>query len=172
MKFDVQKLQDFFFEAAAQTYAGNAGTRNTLLEIPGSQRYRYLRSNLLYLDTYLATGEYSAGQTVICVSNRPAWIMQYQGWCKDDNPETLQFLKKALLCAYQEKAFHGGRGPRHFCQENINNLHYENVYTAPPPQCFSSFQGRERIWQYETHLKPPTQLFYHTYQGRLLGETE
>lgn len=168
MKFNVQELQDFFLEAAAETYAGNGSTKGTIPDIPGSRRYWYQKGKLVYLDVYVINGEYSGGQTLLYVSGVPAWLMQYQGWCQEDNKEVLDFLKKALLDSYMAKEFRGGRGPQQFEDDQKDGVFYQNNPKRFEDD-FELFRGRERIAPKNRH---GLDLFWHNYQGQLLGDPE
>src|SRR5581483_616375 len=110
----VAEIQDFFFDAALATYAGNT-PKTTITDLPGSKHYHFERDSLIYDDVYFTNGEYSGGSTLISFRAEPKpinlWLMQYHGWCKDDDPKVLAFLKEALRSAYENRVFHGGRGP-------------------------------------------------------------
>ena len=165
--YDVAQLREFYFVAAAATYAGGVVKKETIPDLPHSKVYRYKSDDLLYVDTFFTNGEYSGGQTIICVEGVPAWLMQYCGWCKDDNKEVLAFLKKALLDSYMRKEFNGGRGPAMLDDNQEGGLVYQNWSVLPPyNQNFANFQGRERIWRKPV---PTEDVFWHRYQGLLLG---
>lgn len=168
MNASVIKLQQFFFEAAAVTYASGEKAK-PLPELAGAKHYWYqpAGSPLCYADVFFVNGESSGGQTVIYEHAKPVWIMQYHGWCKDDDPEVLTFLKKALLRAYLDKKFYGGRGEPGFAEiGKQDGLIYDN-FAAPPHHGFTDFQGRERIW---CKGRRDTELFWHRYQGLLLAK--
>ena len=146
----VKRLQGFFFEAALATYAGGTVKKETVPDFPGSKVYRYERSDLLYIDTY---------------------FVQYQGWCKYDDPQVLTFLKKVLTKTYKEGEFCGGRGKysiEHWTSDD-GLFVYENHPTLPPPTDeFINFMGHESIM---TRAWKPDQshvVFWHRYQGYLL----
>lgn len=158
-------LQAFFFEAALATYAG--GTSITTIEaLPGSKVYRYERGEYLYIDTYFTNGEQSGGQTMIYLDNMPAWIMQYHGWCKDDNKEILDFLKQVLKDTYQHKMFWGGRGYNQITSDEVMNYHNSWVGT------FDYFYGEEKIdiptGNPEAMGLERVDVFWHKYQGMTL----
>jgi len=176
------KLQEFFFEAALATYAGSA-PKTSIEGLPKSKVYRYERDNYMYIDTYFTNGEQSGGQTIIYIKPEgsptfvPAWIMQYHGWCKDDDPKVLAFLKEALRATYEEGVFHGGRGSVMFpfCGQvrtitNDDYLIYRNDAGRILPCAFHRFSGEERI--YRSHDKHATngwkEVFWHRYQGMTL----
>lgn len=170
MKFNVQKLQEFFFEAALATYASGKKA-DPFLWLAGAKHFRYQREEFCYIDTYVVNGEHSGGQTIIWVNGVTAWLMQYHGWCQNDNKEVLYFLKNALFTAYKRSEFHGGRGIPRLVSNSASNLVYENwpdmmVYTNHD---FTHFAGREYIWRKPMREKD---IFWHRYQGLLLGEAE
>lgn len=162
-------LQAFFFEAALATYAGGA-SKTTIEDLPGSKVYRYERGEYLYIDTYFTNGEQSGGQTVIFVDNgrTPAWIMSYQGWCKGDDKEVLDFLKRVLAEAYQSKVFYGGRGnPLH--GSSGGGLSYGNAVFGT----FDYFYGEEKIDKEVENplveeLPDREDVFWHRFQGMTL----
>ncbi len=81
----MSEIQDFFFEATLATYASGEKAKtdpnNTNLKF-----YSFQRRDYLYLDKFMVNGEHSGGQTVISFQGKPVWLMQYHGWCKDDDP--------------------------------------------------------------------------------------
>lgn len=165
--YNIVRLQQFFFEAALATYASG----KKAMKIGHAWEFRHVSEfgRLVYVDQYVVNGEYSGGQTVILVDDAPAWLMQYHGWCKNDDREVLAFLKGALLHTYKEGKFLGGRGLQDFFEDPYGSagLVYEN-WPQPPSynHGFASFQGRERIWRKPEMTKD---LFWHQYQGFLLG---
>jgi len=167
MSVSATELKDFFFDAALATYASGGESRETIRDLPGSRVYRYERDDLRYIDTYFVNGQSSGGQTLIYLGGVPVWIMQYHGWCQNDDSEVLRFLKVALSAAYERGEFHGGRGIPHMEANSASWLVYENWPQMPlyRPQDFTDFQGRERIWRKPDRTKD---IFWHRYQGYLL----
>lgn len=150
-------LQAFFFEAALATYAGGA-SKTTIEGLPGSKVYRYERGEYLYIDTYFTNGEQSGGQTIIYINNVPAWLMQYHGWCKNDDKVVLDFLKHVLAKAYESRVFYGGRGSPY---ERLlkNDLIYGNVWSGS----FNHFHGEEAIYKLTEERRE--RLFWHKFSG-------
>lgn len=170
---DVKLLEQFFLKAALETYASGS-PESTIAELPGSKVYRYEQGDLLYLDMYWTCGEFSGGKTLIwdrAVSDRdPVWMMDYDGWCKNDDKRVQAFLKRVLSAQYANGVFCGGRGPREF-RENLKDprgLVYQN---HPNPLCqrFDFFEGREEIWRWCVFTDI---LFWHRYRGLLLGSRQ
>lgn len=154
-----QEVLDFFFEAGTKTYAGGM-TKTSIKELPGSRVLVYARPPYRYVDCYFSVGERSFGQTGIwheALPSGPVWGMQYWGWCKDKR--AIPFLKRALLAAYEERIFLGGRGPKHFSVGN-EALEYQNYLSRPGN--FSDSEGEEKIWDTTPDSKPLF-LFHHDY---------
>lgn len=176
MKHSIEQLKQFFFEAALATYASGKKA-SQLPNRPWAKFFAHKGegefADLLYLDEYATNGESSGGSTLIASAEdpkHPLWIMQYQGWCKGDDPEVLGFLKVALLEAYRRGTFRGGRGPARYEQQIDEGLSYENVLEGATfgRDGFENFRGYEQIWRRPNC--PPDILFWHRYQGMLLCE--
>ncbi len=169
-KYNVARLQEFFFEASLQTYAGGfEATR--IAEQPRKRRFVRQQDELTYIDEYwIGEDGWSSGNTVILVREVPAWQMFYGGQAKEHGI-VLDFLKWALRIGYTRKEWNGGRGPRELKGNGLaEGLVYENFSPIPPyDQSFLDFHGRERIWR-----KPAREVdvFWHEHQGLLLGEAE
>jgi hypothetical protein len=171
----VSEIQDFFFDAALATYAGDT-KKTTIPGLPSSKVYRFERGDFLYIDTYFATDERSGGQTVIYFQNIPVWLMQYQGWCEDDDPEVIAFLKEALCIAYEQRHFFGGRGPKEYNKSRLASAptqrrlqYYNGGYgtSSTGNESFDKFIGREWIEELDGTLHG-VKVFWHRYQGMLL----
>ncbi len=167
------ELQEFFFEAARETYAGH-GTKTSIEGLPKSKVYRYEKGNFLYIDTYFTNGEQSGGQTVIYIKPEgssvfvPAWIMQYHGWCENDDGEIIGLLKVVLTKAYLSRTFYGGRGKLHDKSAVVPHLEYTNNWIGT----FDHFSGEEKISKEDipeggTGLET-REVFWHRYQGMTL----
>jgi hypothetical protein len=171
MKIAVAPLREFFFEASRASYAGGVATLDTNPSLPGSREYRFERGEYLYVDTFVTSGEWSGGQTLICQNNVPVWLMQYHGWCKNDDTRVLAFLKQVLRITYENGEFCGGRGPGEHRSRRGDALVYMNWSTPgnAPRWGFEEFRGRERIYREPNRM---TDLFWYIYQGQLLGEPE
>lgn len=168
MRYDLRKLGlgQFFLKAALATYAGGQAAE----KVGDKWRFRHVSEDgrMVYEDEYVVSDGFSGGTTTICLDGIPAWMTQYQGWCQNDDPEVLAFLKQALCHAYRQGAFLGGRGPKDFVDPDRGDLHYANVVEDPYSLTnFSRFRGRERIWR---DSNPTAEVFYHVYQGMLLGD--
>jgi hypothetical protein len=114
---------------------------------------------------------------VIYFQGKPIWLMQYQGWCKDDDPEVIALLKAALTHAYEQRKFFGGRGQGEFYPYDAQRraLQYLNRRDEEHPieeGSFDRFEGEECIRDIPHHGGGgATQVFYHRYQGMLLIPT-
>jgi len=166
-RYYIERLQEFFLKAAAATYVSG---KKAKINIDGEKVFEWGDGEFCYRDGYRVNGERSFGQTIIYLADTPSvliWVMQYQGWCKNDDKEVLIHLKRALLTAYTAGQFIGGRGPALFEENWENGLVYENMLGEVVQ--FASFQGRERIYR-KPHNNPHSFLFWHRYQGMLLDE--
>ncbi|MBI4385558.1 hypothetical protein HY573_01880 [Candidatus Parcubacteria bacterium] len=172
-KYSVARLQEFFFEAALATYASGKEAA-PFPELAGAKCFLHQRGELCYGDVYLVNGEYSGGQTLIWVHGVPAWLMQYHGWCKSDDREVLTFLKQALVAAYAKSEFRGGRGPKMYTESvGDRTFLYGNKLEGGD---FTRFLGGEGIYDKQLYDQGKrdrdSALFWHHYQGLLLGEAE
>jgi len=157
-----EQLKAFFLEAALATYAatGKKAVKTTIVELPGSKVYRYERPDLglLYVDVYVTNGEWSGGQTTIFLNGQAVWLHQYHGWCKGDDKAVLDFLKRALLTAYEQGLFYGGRGAE---EMEDGDLRYENFCNEEDGYFFEG-KGDEEILG-------GGKIFWHTYQYHMLA---
>ncbi len=161
--YNVSRLQQFFLEAALATYAsGKKAEPHSALS--GVKWYRRMRDEFIYEDVFRANGEHSGGETVIYVHGKAAWLMQYHGWCKNDDHIVLGVLKKALHAAYERGDFLGGRGVLARDEVLANKV---LCYRNEPWGSFQHFGGHERIFK-----NLGQDVFWHRYQGLLLGEAE
>lgn len=170
MNVDVARLERFFLESAASTYAGG-GTKSTIAGLPGSKVYRVERNGFLYVDKYQTNSDWSCGETLIYQEGVIVWRMSYQGFCKRDDREVLRFLKAILEGTYRSHVFYGGRGFPQIWQNGDKQpgLYYEN-HPNPYHWDFRYFSGREHIKRWPNHID---QVFWHEYQGMLLvGQPE
>ncbi|MBI4708752.1 MAG: hypothetical protein HY764_00930 [Candidatus Portnoybacteria bacterium] len=162
LKIDGSQLKDFFFKASISTYASGASPE-ALEELPNAERYFWCDyadgKRYEYRDTYFSVGNgRSFGFTIISFDKELVWWMRYGGQCIEkyvDEQKTTAFLKKALLKAYKEKLFLGGRGEIKYVE---GNLIYRNLVGTSE---FESFKGREII----TRISSPELVFYHDYEG-------
>src|SRR3989338_1996936 len=172
MKLNVARLQEFFFEGSLWGYAGG-GEKIIIPDVKKTRRFVYYRGELLYRDEYVVNGEYSGGSTVIYMDGLPVWLMQYHGWCQNDNSDVLAFLKKVLTKTYQDSEFCGGRGKFGSWTSDDGSLVYENHPTLPPSmEEFVYFMRYERIKTRVWKSDQSHEVFWHRYQGLLLGEAE
>ena len=163
----VDPIKAFFLEAATKTYASGEVQKTTIGELPRSKVYRYHGNDMLYIDAFFTNGERSGGQTVIYRTyddekeghiQKPVWLMQYHGWCKDDDPEVLAFLKESLANAYSQSIFVGGRGQDPYVLQ-AHPLRYFNDGSDH----FEQGEGFEEI------KRGSEQVFWHRYQYYMLG---
>ncbi|OHA02040.1 MAG: hypothetical protein A3C12_02165 [Candidatus Sungbacteria bacterium RIFCSPHIGHO2_02_FULL_49_20] len=174
MKYNVPRLQQFFFEGSLRGYAGG-GEKIIVSGVKKTRRFVHQRGELYYRDEYVVNGEYSGGSTIIYVDSFPVWLMQYYGWCKNDDSAVLAFLKEILADTYRSGEFAGGRGRYGLWSSDDGTLGYENTPGLSPSLSeFTDFMGHERIYRNPgpgKHLHEGV-VFWHRYQGILLGEPE
>jgi hypothetical protein len=160
------EIKTFFLEAAAKTYASGEVKKTTIGYLPGSNVYRYERNSMYYIDTYFVNGERSGGQTLIYKTffeegkgyfEKPVWLMQYHGWCKDDDPEVLAFLKESLANAYSQGIFSGGRGVDPYPLQTRPLMYFNDG-----PEGFGQGEGVEEI------KRGSELVFWHRYQYYML----
>lgn len=159
------ELTAFFLKAADECYAGG-GKKTTIVELPGSKFYTLeaKEGSFQYRDVYFTNGDRSGGQTTIFDDGKPVWLMQYMGWCQDDDSRILDFLKAALRMTYRNGIWCAGRGPEEFCDSKWNGLRYVNSPDIGQDG-FAHFSGTEQILDLKNSGKP---VFWHEYQGQLL----
>ncbi len=156
--------EEFFLEAAQRTYAADVPeVKNP--NVSGERGYRYERGELSYLDRYtVGTNGWSFGQTIIWQEDQPIWWMHYHGRAR--MPAVTGFLKDALMAAYVEGRFIGGRGPFAFHRAEISPSLYLN--RPRPSSTFVDFAGREEIIAAATTCDERAILFWHEYRGSAL----
>lgn len=151
----LQMVMEFFFKAAKATYAGGAKPENCPEE-PGCKKFSYQEGDLLYEDVYTQTNKKQFhGTTKISLIQRGKpkliWIMYY--WAIDESggdKEQDAFLKTALMAAYNNNHFYGGRGKDHFYNDTAGRtLHYKNRLNPDIDERygFKRFAGNEIISQ-------------------------
>lgn len=157
MNVDIKKVEEFFFKAMIEGWAGNGKKVNIF---PGFKSFVISDGKGFQLcDNYCVNKESkkSVGTTLILVDNVPVWTMNYRGFYED---WAIDFLKHALLKAYETGNFVGGRGPENYHPGGelfyINNVVENN---------FSGFYGYETIIGYGDNDKVGG---YHRYAGMSL----
>lgn len=156
---DLKEIEEFFLEAARQTYAADA-PKTTIADLPKSKVYRYERGDWLYVDLYFSANGKSFGQTTIWFQDQPVWGMQYHGSWDTSDERVIPFLKLALRESYENGVFYGGRGPNALKDES-GKLTYRNW--PHPRHNLARFEGYEEI--YSERAK---ELFRHDYSGMAL----
>ena len=98
---DKQKLLQFLLKARTQTYAGNKGKVESLLN--GSKQLEYKEEDWLYRDIYYIGNGIFMGLEVIHIQDKPVWSMCYYGnFKKMTEEETDKILRGALMDKWQE----------------------------------------------------------------------
>ncbi len=162
MDIQVKDIQEFFFEAMMQGYAGD-GNVTRVFDMPGFKRVEVNRGPWRCIDQWSSYSDSnrSTGATFIWHQDIPVWDMHYGGWY---SPDVVWFLKAALKSSYERKLFYGCRGPNSF---KIEGLEYSNRWQAPfrvSSLAFRDFSGKEEIRRIVTQEV----LGYHEYFGMSL----
>jgi hypothetical protein len=136
---NIEQIQAFFFKAMLQGWASGA-IEDTVL-VDGVARYQaipFREGELSLLDCYSVNPSSlkSAGTTTIWYQDTPVWFMSYGGHYEE---AAIPCLKHALLAAYGEHLFLGGRGLRSFHE---GPLVYSNGNVSTD---FTWFNGRESV---------------------------
>lgn len=131
----------FFFEAMLKGWVAE-GVETEPSNLPGYRVFRHESADKRFalVDSYCVSGKShfpkSAGTTTIWWDDRPVWWMSYGGYYEK---EAIPFLKQALVTAYMNKAFVGGRGRLSFRDPHMIYIN------SPEKNDFSSFKGSEKI---------------------------
>ncbi|MEK7512677.1 MAG: DUF5680 domain-containing protein [Patescibacteria group bacterium] len=132
--------------------------KESIPRLPGSKAIFFKQDGFTVLDCYFKNGIQSMGDTIIWHKKEPVWKMSYGG---SYSPEVIPFLKEALLKAYRERSFVGGRGPSFFEGEGYV---YVNQMLRND---FTSFLGEERVYSRQEAGKV---VGHHAYWGRILDQ--
>jgi len=138
MDVDIKRVEEFFFKAMLRGWAGN-GKYIEIFGRAGYKRFVFSDGDFHLVDEYCVNAESkkSFGTTTIWFRNIPVWVMTYGGWYEK---WAIDFVKKALLEAYQAGIFMGGRGPTKFYPGG--ELIYVNHIGL---NSFGDFSGLERV---------------------------
>ena len=167
---EVERVKQFYLRCALRCYVAGVIPKE-VDSTSGVKRYRDSELGLVYIDEYRTVGDYSFGNTIIykaAARNRILWQMQYQGWCRDDDPRIISFLKAALKETYSNGVWNFGRGPTNFTDDRWRGLEYS--VEGWDSQSFEQFQCGELIRD-QKHEKKPV-VFWHRLHGMLLDHVE
>ncbi len=165
----VDEVREFFFAAKMHGWAAGA-PKMPVMDMPGFKRIIYVDGPFSMIDQYCvvpiadqidparygAVGSpRSSGTTTIWFEDTPVWQMSYMG---QYTPEASALVKRALLAAYGEKLFLGGRGPEDFEGDGMG---YSNLVEHND---FEEFRGHERVSKkFMSNIEG-----YHAYMGMML----
>jgi len=156
------EMEDIFFKAMNTGYANNS-QKETFADI--GKMVDFTDGSWSVIDGYLVTplGPRSGGLMAMSYEGIPVWLLQYAGQYEE---EAIPCLKAALIAAYSEKKFFGGRGPEQF---TLDGLVYQNEVDRAYRQDFKKsnfFKGYESI---RTAIGVPQRcLGWHSYQGMMM----
>ena len=157
----IKEVQDFFFLAAMNGYAGSA-PKGTIVELPRSKTITFTDGDWKAVDVYytIPNNPWSFGQKVIWRGGIPVWEMSYYGQYPERAKPT---LKKALMRTYEKKIFEGGRGLN--WRDTEKEMSYGNTLDmGNGKNDFSYFKGMEYISTSELSGA----IGWHEYSGMLI----
>ena len=122
--------------------------------MPCHKCIEFRQGSFFLLDRYCVSPDSnkSAGTITIWHKDVPVWLMNYGGWY---DKCAIPVVKEALMRAYEEKMFFGGRG---WNMHKKNGIIYVNI---PEKNAFPDFSGSEQAVELETSRL----LGYHDYWG-------
>ncbi len=168
-EMSLKRVKNFFFECMVKGWASGAEAELFSFGYKGYQfREEKENSKLVLMDAYCVGDDgNSSGFTSIRYDESPVlWTMYYLG---EYSKEAIPILKEALLKAYQDRKFYGGRGI------NLDDGKYEycndiGAYSQKDPFLF--FQGKERIEEISIGALEPDIKGWHEYMGKVLVNFE
>lgn len=140
---DVEQIETFFFEGMREGWAVSA-SKTAIPELPGSKCITYRRGKFSLKDYYFVSpdSDNSYGTTLIWVAEKPVWIMHYGGFYVK---RAIPIMKAALISAYNQNLFIGGRGPKKF--RILGNPMRYNNHTPNHSKKFEAFSGYEEVYE-------------------------
>ena len=140
---DIEKIKAFFFEAMHHGWANNQAQFVTK-EYDGWKEKTWVFTspnfpNFQLVDQYrtFSNSSTSEGRKSISFNGVPVWYMVYGGWYPKG---AIRLLKSALMTAYSQNVFAGGRGVS-LPPPVIGGFGYLNDWEGD----FSKFHGHESI---------------------------
>jgi len=117
----IEKLEALFFKAAIKRQNGELEEIHDA-NFPGSNLHMYQEGNLRYVHLQSRGETTGWGTQFIYEGDNLRWYMDSRGACK--SKESADFLKLALLEAYQRGEFLAGRGPDGFTAPRFSGFIY------------------------------------------------
>ncbi len=153
----LKEVEDFFFSAMATGSWAAGGKATTISDLPGFKVIPVRQGDFYLLDYYSLTpgSRRSAGSVTIWWQGIPVWIMHFGG---EYPREAIHLVKTALMEAYTNRLFMGGRGVTSLSDPIFA---YTNV---PRKRDFADFAGREFV----RLLATGEQVGWHNYWGMSL----
>lgn len=148
----LNEVKAFFFKGMVLGWAGG-GKYKPASGIPGYKVFDYELGDFRLFDFYTNPNNYkSSGWTAICFNDTVVWTMGYQGKYEE---QAIPVVKHALLAAYANELFLGGRGPENFEENGLLYLNHCDGRQNDP----AYFNGMEQV------LGGNSLLGYHQYWG-------
>ncbi|MFH1749569.1 MAG: hypothetical protein ABH837_01580 [bacterium] len=155
----IEQLKEVFFEGNLLGWPTGKGLEKTSPDLPGWKIIKVPVGDFIFLDRYTVGSDgFSNGFIEIRngETNQLFWMMMFGGWYIK---QAIQVVKPALIDAYKERQFIGGRGPRFF---KAGHIIYENrVHNGGS---FEKFRGVEEVFD----QKGTQPLGFHWYSGGLM----
>ena len=161
----IEEVQEFFLKVSESGWASGSIKTTENENLPGFKILNFSQDSgeLKFRDEYCVGADgLSSGRTVVWFNDIPIWAKAFQGRYPE---EFIAPLKRALVSAFKDRSFIGGRGPEQFLDEESNSLYLNQVKGD-----FRKFRGIETIhpnWGdkgmpevFETNPKA-----YHEYHG-------
>ncbi len=148
----LEMTRAFFLSSMAGGWAAN-GPTSLVPGKPGCMQYVCGEGDWFLIDEWCVnpdTGQ-SAGMTTVWFRGKPVWNMVYGGYYPES---VVPVVRRALLAAYREGLFNGGRGVARF---EWNSMVYLN---SAQSRCFHDFHGREEVYSQDTSGKCLGWLWY------------
>ena len=153
----LEEAEQVYLRFMAQGWASGAEP----LELDGRPGFMFKQGAFTFFDQWEVNQDSgrSAGTTSIYYRGQLIWIMFYGGYYSS---EASKLVKQALLKAYQDCRFIGGRGPTCFVHEELSHLEYFNQIDLSF-KGFICFSGRERVIDRSQPSNP--EIGFHKYMG-------
>ena len=133
---NVEEVREFFFEGASKEFAAGKVKKLAIKELPGYKLFFHENEGgtYVYADVYYlspTTGRFKCDPTIWRRDTQdlliPTWGMQNHGIWRVIDKRLTSFLKAALLDAYENKVFYGGRGRAMFPHKPLKVPEYHSL---------------------------------------------
>lgn len=137
----LNEAKKHFFAAMLEGWVGGG----ELKDVPGMlglKKTEYQAEDFRVLDQFGGSA-LSYGVTLIWYCDIPVWVMNYAGQYPK---EYIPYLKRALVYAYKNRCFLGGRGlPAYLMRDAYDDPMILYTNDVSPKSDFTRFSGEERL---------------------------